>query len=193
MCPEQIDVGSSKLQEICASESKVNAETCQEPSTPQMKPNVDDVHSSANDLITILDADSECSVSSENLSVQQSVFTYGRNSSQIVQVKQEPMDCDETADFVTDRSRQNKSNEASMEYYRRKVFKKEKQESFQLDSLLDDWDDDGGQSKGQAKKDTPQSSDPSDKDDVISIASGATDSSFEFTSDPYIAEASSEQ
>lgn len=180
---EQIDLGPPEPQEICASESTVNVKLCEEPSTSQTNPND---HSAANELIDILDADSEFPDPPNSSNVERYKYTYGRSSSQMVQVKLEPMDCDATADFVNDRNKKKKSDEEP--YYRRKVFKKEKEQSFHVDNLLDDWDDDAVRIKSQANKDALPSSDPSDMDDVISIASGATeatDSSFEFVGQPY--------
>lgn len=159
--------------ELSESESKVEDKSFEVPSTSQM--NAIGNHSAEYDSIALVAADSE----EEYLSVQPCKSTYGRNSNQIVQVKREPVEYDE--------SRKTLSNEHAHPYYRRKVFKKEQKESFRVDSLLDEWDDDSVQHpKGRATKDAPHTSDPNDMDDVISITSGATDSSFEFVGEPYI-------
>lgn len=200
---EKVDFGVSKRQKKCALESKVNEKTYEKPSTSQMNPMMDTIfdHSAANDLIAILDelnpgdttetVEQEVSSaknsnintkSNENQDEQQSNFTHG----QLIQHKIEPMDSHATAGSDNGPNRKKKPNEASDTYYRRKVFKQVKEESFCLDDLLDEWDENvHEQQKNQTQKDTPISVDLYDNDDAISIASGTSDSSFAFVGEPY--------
>lgn len=212
MTMEKIDFDSSQRQMECALESNVKEDICEKPSTSQMNPMMDTIvdRSAAEDLIAILADDSvhsdelssyrttkpgeqECASKEgnsnvhinpvENSNEQQFCSTYGQHGGQLIQPKLEPMDYESDSD--NDQSKKQKSSEASDSYYRRKVFKKEKVESFHVDNLLNEWDDDFEQQKGRTHKDSPSSNHPNDVDDTISITSTTSDSSCGFVGEPY--------
>lgn len=122
-----------------------------------------------------------CINSNANLDEQQLTPTFFVNSSQLLQPKLEQMENDATIG----QNRKQKSNEPSDHYYRRKIFKKEKESTFQVDKLVGEWDEsDCEQQKSQYGKDTPNPNESHDMD-TISIASGTSDSEFAFVGDPY--------
>lgn len=208
MNKKKIDCGPSKRQNKCALESKVKEEICEEPSTSQMNPMMDTIadYSAANDLVAMLVADpvhtDEMNSCHTTETVEQE--STGAGSSNVCEItddvnihinsnassdEQQPKSTyvpHSTVGFDNDPNRKQKSNETSDNYYRRKIFKKEKESSFQVDELLDEWDEsDYEQQRSQIDKDSPKSNEFQDMD-AISIASETSDSEFGFVGEPYI-------
>lgn len=195
------DTGASKQSTSAIEEVK---------ETPQMGSMVDKtVDSSENDLIAILSGELNSSYSVEaiqqqfleaktddvciNLNEQQPRDAIIPDSTQLLQPKLEPMDEDATTS--SGYRQKDLSNEASNHYYRRKTFRKENEQSFKVDKLLNDWtDSDSEQQQNQAiqtKMGTRVNADndsiePLEIDDAISLTSGTSDSEFAFVGEPYV-------
>lgn len=201
----------SKRSKTSAFESKVKIETCDEPSTSQ----ADQITEAAGECTTadnnwidkILsdsiqneshDAENDCMYvdvrefldNSDVIINPSEMPTNTTESSQLIQPKLERMEDDAYPSYYSIQVENQTPNKATNHYYQRKVFKQEKEPEFQVEKLVDEWEDiDGEQQNVQTENIGPDlvgvDVGESYEVDVISVASETSDSEFGFFGDPY--------